>query len=89
MSSKLYVGNLPFTVDESALRDLFSEAGAVDTVNIIMDAYNGRSKGFGFVEMGTDSEADSAIEKFNGLELEGRTLRVDKARPRENRGGSF
>jgi len=85
MSSRLYVGNLPFATDEDALRDLFSQAGEVEAVNIIMDSYNGRSKGFGFVEMASEDDARAAIDKFHGMDLQGRPLRVDHARPRESR----
>jgi RNA recognition motif-containing protein len=89
MGAKLYVGNLPFSMDEDNLRDLFSSSGTVEAVNIVMDSYNGRSKGFGFVEMGSDAEADSAIESLNGSEVGGRMIRVDRARPRENKKKPF
>jgi RNA recognition motif-containing protein len=90
MTSKLYVGNLPFTVDENALKELFSRSGTVESVKIVTDSYDGRSKGFGFVEMASDEEATSAIEALNGTDMGGRTIRVDKARPREpqRRGGA-
>ncbi|MCZ6473767.1 MAG: RNA-binding protein [SAR324 cluster bacterium] len=87
MTCKLYVGNLPFSTDEDTVRQLFAEQGTVESVKIVTDSYYGRSKGFGFVEMGSEEEASTAIEKLNGLEMEGRTLRVDKARPREPRRG--
>lgn len=87
MDNKLYVGNLPFTADEDSVRQLFAQQGTVESVKIITDSYYGRSKGFGFVEMASEEDAASAIEKLNGAELEGRTLRVDKARPREPRRG--
>ena len=66
MSSKLYVGNLPFSISEDSLRELFAESGTVESVNIITDRDTGRSKGFGFVEMSSEEEAQSAIEKLNG-----------------------
>lgn len=90
MGRKLYVGGLSYSTTEQALRDLFSQAGNVDTAAIIMDRDTGRSKGFGFVEMANDQEAQSAIQKFNGTQLDGRTLTVNEAKPqapRENRGG--
>ena len=90
MSKKLYVGNLPFTATEDTLKDLFAQAGTVESVSIITDRDTGRSKGFGFVEVSTDQEMAAAIEKFNGHNLEGRDLTVNEARPkapRENRGG--
>jgi len=91
MGKKLYVGNLPFTATEQALTDTFSECGTVDSVKIITDRDTGRSKGFGFVEMAEDSEAQAAISKFNGADYGGRPLTVNEAKPmapRENsRGG--
>ena len=87
MGKKLYVGNLPYTVTEQTLSDSFGECGTVESANIIIDRDSGRSKGFGFVEMSSDSEAQAAIEKFNGTDLEGRPMKVNEARPRENRGG--
>jgi RNA recognition motif-containing protein len=85
MDNKLYVGNLPFTADEDEVRALFSQQGTVESVRIITDAYYGRSKGFGFVEMGSAEEATAAMEALNGTDMGGRALRVDKARPREPR----
>jgi len=85
MDRKLYVGNLPFSADEDEVRALFSQQGTVETVRIITDAYYGRSKGFGFVEMASPEEATAAMEALNGTEMGGRALRVDKARPREPR----
>lgn len=82
---KLYVGNLPYTVNDSQLKDMFSEAGAVESAMIIMDKFSGRSKGFGFVEMNDDAEADKAMEMFNGKDMEGRAMVVNEARPREER----
>ncbi len=85
MAKKLYVGGLPYSTSEDALKELFSEAGTVETATIIMDKMSGRSKGFGFVEMATEEEAKKAIETLNGKEFEGRTLAVDEARPMEPR----
>lgn len=87
MGRRLYVGNLSFTVTESELSDLFAQAGTIDSVNLITDRGTGRSKGFGFVEMSTDEEAQGAITKFNGQEFQGRQLTVNEARPKESRGG--
>jgi len=81
MSKKLYVGGLPYETTEDALKNLFSEAGTVDSATIITDKISGRSKGFGFVEMSSEKEAEKAIEMFNGKDFEGRTLVVDEARP--------
>lgn len=80
---KLYVGNLPYSTDDNSLKDFFSEAGTVASAVVITDRMSGRSKGFGFVEMEDDSEADKAIADFNGKELDGRELVVNEARPRE------
>jgi RNA recognition motif-containing protein len=85
MAAKLYVGNLPFSADENAVRDFFSQAGTVESVKIVTDPYNGRSKGFGFVEMSSEAEAAAAIDQLNGAEMLGRPLRVDRARPRDPR----
>ena len=90
MSKKLYVGNLPFTTTEEALRDLFAQAGTIESVSIITDKFTGRAKGFGFVEVSSEEEMNAAIEKFNGYNLDGRDITVNEARPkvpRENRGG--
>ncbi len=87
MENKLYVGNLPFSADEDTVRELFAQQGTVESVKIITDSYYGRSKGFGFVEMASEEEATTAVEALNGTEMDGRTLRVDKARPREPRRG--
>lgn len=97
MATKLYVGNLAYSVTEDMLRDLFSEFGAVDSVAVISDRDSGRSKGFGFVEMGSDEEAATAMAELNEKEFEGRRMVVNEARPREERprrersfdGGSF
>ena len=87
MSNKLYVGNLAFQTTTQDLQALFAQAGTVESASIIEDRDTGRSKGFAFVEMSTEEEAASAIEQFNGRELAGRQLKVNEARPRENRGG--
>ena len=85
MGKKLYVGGLPYSTTEDALKDAFSQAGTVSSATIIMDKMTGRSKGFGFVEMSNDEEANKAIEMFNGKEFEGRSLTVNEARPMEAR----
>ena len=90
MGKKLYVGNLPFSATEQVLTETFSQCGTVESAKIITDRDSGRSKGFGFVEMSSDSEATDAIAKFNGAEYEGRAMTVNEARPmeaRDNRGG--
>jgi RNA recognition motif-containing protein len=89
MGKKLYVGNLPFSATDDQLRDRFSQAGTVVSAQVIMDRFSGRSKGFGFVEMSTDDEAAQAIAKFNGQDLDGRSLTVSEARPKEPREGGF
>ena len=88
MGNKLYVGNLSFSITNDDLMDYFAEAGTVQSANVVEDRDTGRSRGFGFVEMSSDEEAQNAIEQFNGQEFEGRNLVVNEARPRENnRGG--
>ena len=87
MAKKLYVGNLPYSVDDESLHSHFSQYGNVESAKVIMDRESGRSKGFGFVEMAQDSDADAAIEKSNGTELNGRALNVSEARPQEPREG--
>ena len=87
MGKKLYVGNLPFSATEQVLSDTFSQCGSVESVKIITDRDTGRSKGFGFVEMSSDTEAQEAINKFNGADYEGRTMTVNEARPMEPRTG--
>jgi len=85
MAKKLYVGGLSYSTTQDALRDAFAQVGAVDSATIIMDKMTGRSKGFGFVEMSSDEEAERAIETWNGKELDGRKLTVNEARPMEPR----
>ncbi|HOF42956.1 MAG TPA: RNA-binding protein [Candidatus Moranbacteria bacterium] len=85
MAKKLYVGGLPYATTEDQLKDLFAQAGTVESGIIIMDKMTGRSKGFGFVEMSSDEEASKAIEMFDKKEYEGRTLTVNEARPMEPR----
>jgi RNA recognition motif-containing protein len=87
MGKKLYVGNLSYSVDSSELEQLFSQHGQVVSAQIINDRDTGRSKGFGFVEMANDAEADAAIAALNGQQHGGRALTVNEARPREDRGG--
>jgi RNA recognition motif-containing protein len=81
MATKLYVGNLSFNATTADLDALFGQAGTVASVNIITDKFSGQSRGFGFVEMTNDQEAQTAIERFNGYELQGRALTVNKAKP--------
>src|SRR5947208_17184935 len=90
MSMKLYVGNLSFDTSSNDLQTLFAKAGTVQSVSLIEDRETGRSRGFGFVEMQTKEEGEAAIAQFNGTELAGRTLKVNEAKPREDRskGGS-
>ena len=87
MGKKLYVGNLPFSATETSVQEIFQQCGTVESAKIITDRATGRSKGFGFVEMGSDGEAQQAIEKFNGFEFEGRTLKVSEANERPAGGG--
>jgi cold-inducible RNA-binding protein len=90
MSKKLYVGNLSYTVGNRELEELFAVHGTVESANVIMDRDTGRSKGFGFVEMGNDEEAQAAISALHGKDIDGRSLTVNEARPREERtGGGF
>lgn len=85
MSKKLYVGNLPYSADDQSLAATFSECGNVQSAKVIMDRDSGRSKGFAFVEMSTDSEAAAAIERFNGTQLDGRAMNVSEAKPQAPR----
>jgi len=87
MGKKLYVGNLSYDVDSSALEAMFTEFGTVQSAQVITDRDTGRSKGFGFVEMGSDAEAQAAIAGMNGKQMGGRSLTVNEARPKEDRGG--
>ena len=87
MSMKLYVGNLSFKTNTQDLEQLFAQVGTVESTNIIEDRETGRSRGFGFVEMSSKEEGEKAIEEFNGKELDGRELKVNEAKPQENRGG--
>jgi RNA recognition motif-containing protein len=87
MGKRLYVGNLSYSVDSSALEQLFSAHGTVQSAQVISDRETGRSKGFGFVEMANDAEADAAIAALNGTEQDGRTIDVNVAKPREERSG--
>lgn len=89
MEAKLYVGNLPYNTADADLQSLFSQAGTVKSAQVIKDRESGRSKGFGFVEMSTTEEAQSAITMFNGKDFNGRPLTVNLARPREERPGGF
>ena len=90
MPSKLYVGNLAYSVSNSDLEQLFSQAGQVQSVAVIMDKFSGQSKGFGFVEMATAEDASKAIQQFNDTELKGRNIKVNEAKPRENSfGGGY
>jgi RNA recognition motif-containing protein len=90
MGSKLYVGGLPYSVTEGRLQEIFAAHGSVQSASVISDKFTGQSRGFGFVEMGSSSEAQKAIETLNGTQLDGRTLTVNEAKPmarRDNGGG--
>ena len=89
MGSKLYVGNLSYSVTSSDLEQMFSAHGTVQSAEIIADRDTGQSKGFGFVQMGSDAEAQAAIAALNGQQHDGRSLTVNEAKPRENRSGGF
>lgn len=95
MGNKLYVGNLSFNTTEIAIQDLFSQCGSVSEVMLMQDKFTGRSRGFAFVTMGTDEEAQAAVNQLHGKEFDGRSLTVNEARPREDRpaggggGGGF
>lgn len=91
METKIYVGNLPYETTAEDLRELFAQAGTVESVDVIKDRETGRSKGFGFVQMSSQSEAEKAISLFNGYSLGNRELKVNPARPREEsgRGGGY
>ena len=85
MGTKLYVGNLSFNTTENELQELFAQAGAVQEVTLMQDKFTGKSRGFAFITMGSDEDAQNAISKFNGQTVEGRALTVNEARPREPR----
>ncbi len=87
MGKKLYVGNLSYETTDSALQEMFAPHGTVQSAQVIMDRDTGRSKGFGFVEMSSDQEAQNAIKALSGQQVGGRSLTVNEARPREDRGG--
>ena len=87
MATKLYVGNLSYDTTQEAVRTLFEQVGEVTEVNLITDRDSGRPKGFGFVQMATDAQAQEAIRRFNGFSVDNRALTVNEARPREDRGG--
>ena len=87
MGRKLYVGNLPYSASEQDLQDLFSQAGAVDSVNVMRDMATGRARGFAFVEMGSDADAQKAIDQLNNTDFGGRNLTVNEARPKTSSGG--
>ena len=87
MSMKLYVGNLSFDTSSNEIQTLFAQAGTVESVSLIEDRETGRSRGFGFVEMSSGEEGATAIQRFDGQEVRGRALRVNTAKPRENRAG--
>ena len=95
MGNKLYVGGLPYSITEGRLQEIFTAHGTVESAKVITDKFTGQSRGFGFVEMGSGGEAQKAIQALNGTELDGRTLKVNEARPqerrdnRDNRGGGF
>ena len=89
MSKKIFVGNLPFSMGEAELRELFAQKGAVDSATVMRDVETGRSRGFAFVEMANDEEAEKAIKELNGYSAEGRNLTVNEARPKTERRGGF
>ena len=84
---KLYVGNLPYSANQQTLQDTFSKCGTVQSVNVISDRDSGQSKGFAFVEMSSNAEAQKAIQEFNGSSLDGREIKVNEAKPQEKRSG--
>ena len=87
MGRKLYAGNLPFTVTESALSEKFAASGTVESCKLITDRDSGQSKGFGFIEMASDAEAQAAIDSLNGTDFDGRPMKVNEAKPQEKRSG--
>jgi len=89
MSRKLYVGNLPYEIGETELQQLFAQAGSVESVTVMRDQVTGRARGFGFVEMSTDEDAQNAISQLNATQVGGRSLTVNEARPKAARSGGF
>ncbi len=89
MAKKLFVGGIPYAVRDEELKEFFAQAGSVSSAQVIMDKFSGRSKGFGFVEMSSDEEADKAIATLNGASMGGRSIVVSEARPREERPRNF
>lgn len=89
MGNKIYVGGLSYSTTEGQLQEIFAAHGTVESARVITDKFTGRSKGFGFVEMGSNEEAQKAIQALNGTEVDGRTLTVNEARPQEKRPGGF
>jgi cold-inducible RNA-binding protein len=87
MGKKLYVGNLSYNTDDASLQQVFEGAGAVESARVIVDRATGRSKGFGFVEMASDDDAQKAISSFDGKDIDGRKIRVSEAKPQEPRSG--
>jgi len=87
MGNRLYIGNLPYSVNQQTLQDTFSKCGTVESVNVIMDRQTGQSKGFGFVEMSSNAEAQKAIQEINGSTIDGREVKVNEAKPQEKRSG--
>ena len=87
MGRKLYVGNLPYSADQQSLEETFSQCGTVDSANVITDRDTGQSRGFGFVEMSSDGEAQKAIQELNGFNMGGREIRVNEAKPKAPRSG--
>ena len=89
MAVNLYIGNLPYRIEEDSLRQMFTPYGTVETAKVIKDRQTGRSKGFGFVEMGSQAEADAAIKALNETALDGRNIKVNLAKPKEPRRGGY
>jgi RNA recognition motif-containing protein len=87
MAHKLFVGGLAFSTSSERLREVFEQAGTVESATVVMDRDSGQSRGFGFVEMATSAEADAAVKQFNGQQVDGRMLKVELAKPQEARGG--
>jgi RNA recognition motif-containing protein len=87
MGNNLFVGNLPYDVDDAQLSEIFSQAGTVTSAHVVTDKFSGQSRGYGFVEMSSDAEAAQAVTMLNGQDLRGRAMTVNEARPREERGG--